>query len=273
MSYDIYLWQPAEGPQESPGLTYLLLAEALQCEGLRPVPADRIKEALNRAMPGWDDGADEVSIEVELSAQHVCVSLYGSTPSSVPSLLAAVAEREGLVLFDPQATPISDRDERELDRRLAKERGSNVQDEIAALRVRAESGDAEALVDLGVRLFLGDGVAEDREEAVRYYKEAAAAGNPDALFNLANCYRQGHVVAQDPGKAIELLEAVAENDRVFAPYALGEIYARGEGVAPDRARGAELLRIALGNGHPEARSLLRELGLSDVEDTPNAGPN
>jgi hypothetical protein len=51
--------------------------------------------------------------------------------------------------------------------------------EIYALRVRAEAGDAEAQLDLGVRCYTGRGVPQDDAEAVR-----SAVGGPPARKRL-----------------------------------------------------------------------------------------
>ena len=69
--------------------------------------------------------------------------------------------------------------------------------EIDALRARAEAGDAEAQVDLGVMYFVGDGVPQDYAEAVRWYRLAADQGHARAQFNLGFMYATGDGVPQD----------------------------------------------------------------------------
>ena len=69
--------------------------------------------------------------------------------------------------------------------------------EIDALRARAEAGDAEAQVDLGVMYFVGDGVPQDYAEAVRWYRLAADQGHARAQFKLGFMYATGDGVPQD----------------------------------------------------------------------------
>ena len=55
--------------------------------------------------------------------------------------------------------------------------GGQVQPETAdALRARAEQGDAEAQVSLGVKYGNGDGVAEDNAEAARWFRLGGGPG-------------------------------------------------------------------------------------------------
>ena len=52
------------------------------------------------------------------------------------------------------------------------------------LRVVAEQGHATSQFYLGVAYANGYGVAEDAEEAVKWYRLAAEQGQADAQFNL-----------------------------------------------------------------------------------------
>ena len=51
----------------------------------------------------------------------------------------------------------------------------------AATRARAEAGDAVAHYILGFKYYTGRGVAQDHEEAARWYRLAADQGFADAL--------------------------------------------------------------------------------------------
>jgi TPR repeat protein len=65
------------------------------------------------------------------------------------------------------------------------------------LRARAEKGDAEAQYKLGLRYAKGEGVAQDHDDAVRWYRRAAEQGDVKAQFNLGVCYAKGEGVPQD----------------------------------------------------------------------------
>jgi TPR repeat protein len=74
--------------------------------------------------------------------------------------------------------------------------GGQVQPETAdALRARAEQGDAEAQVSLGVKYSNGDGVPEDDAEAARRYRLAADQGLAEAVRLLRLAAEQGHADA------------------------------------------------------------------------------
>ena len=48
----------------------------------------------------------------------------------------------------------------------------------------------------------GDGVAQDRAEALRWHQLAAAQGHPEALFNVADCHEKGQGVRKNKAEAI-----------------------------------------------------------------------
>lgn len=59
---------------------------------------------------------------------------------------------------------------------------------LAALRKAAEDGDAEAQYSLGRCYHSGDGVDEDRVEAVKWFRKAAEQGHAEAQYKLGNSY-------------------------------------------------------------------------------------
>ena len=50
----------------------------------------------------------------------------------------------------------------------------------------AEAGDAHAQLQLGICYFNGDGVREDKTEAVIWFRKAAEQGLAKAQYNLGN---------------------------------------------------------------------------------------
>ena len=61
----------------------------------------------------------------------------------------------------------------------------------------AELGSIEALYNLGIAYYHGDGVQEDKAKAVEFYKKAAMQGHVESRHNLG-CYeeRRGTTTAQ-----------------------------------------------------------------------------
>lgn len=63
------------------------------------------------------------------------------------------------------------------------------------LHALAETGDAPALYDLGVRYLKGDGIVKDPSKAVRYFSRAAKTGYAPAALQLARMHSRGETVA------------------------------------------------------------------------------
>ena len=64
----------------------------------------------------------------------------------------------------------------------------NESDEVAALRAKANAGDAEAQFNLVVMYFGGQGVPQDDVEAVSWTRKAADQGYAAAQNTLGNAY-------------------------------------------------------------------------------------
>lgn len=62
--------------------------------------------------------------------------------------------------------------------------GAPSQEDIQALWQKAQKGDAQAQVDLGLAYANGDGVDQDWQEAVKWFHLAAEQGLPQAQYNL-----------------------------------------------------------------------------------------
>ena len=62
---------------------------------------------------------------------------------------------------------------------------------------KAEAGDALAQVRLGYFYYEGEGVTEDKKEAVKWYTMSAEQGNQSAQLQLGLCYAKGEGVTQD----------------------------------------------------------------------------
>jgi len=96
--------------------------------------------------------------------------------------------------------------------------------ETDALRARAEAGDAEAQSNLGFRYEYGEGVPEDSEEAVRWYRRAANQGHADAQYSLGAMYGTGEGVPQDDAEATRLYRLAADQGHADAQWFLGLRY-------------------------------------------------
>jgi len=167
-------------------------------------------------------------------------------------------------------------------------------DEITELQSRAETGDANAQIDLAIRLRDGRGTAKNDAEALMWSHKAADAGNADAMdfvgfaylrgavvkrspevafgyfkaaadesaqaaFNLGQCYFGAQGTEQDCGKALEWWKKAAEMGHGRAASTAAMAYLSGEGVAPDAALARRLAERAAELNNPSGLVLLGEL--------------
>lgn len=85
--------------------------------------------------------------------------------------------------------------------------------------------------------------AEFNEEAVAYYRKAAAQGNADGEFGLGSMYAAGEGVPRDYPEARKLITRAAEKGHAGATNLLAQAYLGGElGIDERQRRGAEALR-------------------------------
>jgi uncharacterized protein len=120
---------------------------------------------------------------------------------------------------------------------------------MSAWRKAAEKGSTSAMVELGVMLGTGNGVAKDPAEARKLFERAAQAGNARGVTNLAAV---SGGAASDPVKARALLSRGAETNSAEAQYQLGLMTAEGVGGPKDDVAARALFEKAAAQGHPAA---------------------
>ena len=99
------------------------------------------------------------------------------TPEIAPSDIATA------IKFCKIASAASRRALYELGRAYAA--NQQMPDAIGAYRKAADKGSTSAMVELGVLLATGSGVAKDEAQARKLFERAAAGGNPRGVTNLA----------------------------------------------------------------------------------------
>jgi TPR repeat protein len=298
VSDSLILWRSRPGSKRSRALIYLVLSEGLPCDGVEPFNSEPFELELDTTCPGWRNGEGEASLTLDITATALQATIStGPRGERARELLAALAARHGLEIFDPRKDRISPKDERAAATYIANLTAVAKREEIEVWRRAAEGGDPNAMNELGNAYSFGEGVREDAAIAAQWYARAAALGHTGAMINLAECYRRGEGVAQDaastarwferagdagniealvrlaelyrtgdglprdPARAVTFLERAAREEQQVSVFMLAEIYERGEAGARDLERAKELYRIALANRHPEARVRLRRLGV------------
>jgi uncharacterized protein len=122
---------------------------------------------------------------------------------------------------------------------------------IGAWRKAADKGSTAAMVELGVLLGTGTGVARDESAARKLFERAAEAGNPRGVSNLA-ALSAGGGAPSDPVKARAMLAKAAEANSAEAQYQLGLMTADGIGGPKDDAAARALFEKAAAQSHPGA---------------------
>lgn len=89
--------------------------------------------------------------------------------------------------------------------------------EAASLLAKAEAGDAVAQFNLAREYALGEGMAINRDEFIRWCRTAADQGLPEAQYTLGCCYQRGLHVEKNEEEARRLLQEAAAAG--FAPAA------------------------------------------------------
>jgi len=86
--------------------------------------------------------------------------------------------------------------------------------------------------------YLGLGVPQDSEEAVRWYRLAADQGHMIAQSNLGSMYANGTGVPEDDAEAVRWYRAAADQGYANSQYMLGFLLEDGKGVTQDLAERA-----------------------------------
>ncbi|KAF8926443.1 hypothetical protein BGZ58_011177 [Dissophora ornata] len=101
------------------------------------------------------------------------------------------------------------------------------------LQGAANQGHIEACTILGRAYFNGICVAENNEEAMRWFREAAERGNGEAQSYIGIMYYHGRGVEQDYAESKKLMSLAAAQGESIAYVYLGEMYQLGRGVPRD----------------------------------------
>ena len=125
------------------------------------------------------------------------------------------------------------------------------QDKAQALswyRKAAERGYPEAQLLLGIMYDQGVGVAQDYAQAITWYRKAAEQNYAKAQYNLAGMYDEGLGLEQDYQQAAVWYLKAAQQGYAKAQFNLGSMYFNAEGVEQDNVQGYMWLQLAAKQG-------------------------
>lgn len=115
-------------------------------------------------------------------------------------------------------------------------------------RLCAKDGDAEEQLQLGRRLYYGEGVSCDLEGAAECFRRAAELGLAEGQYSLGVCYENGVGLARDFASAVFWYQKAAEQGMAEAQHNLGVAYNTGRGVAMDKVAAAKWMEKAAERG-------------------------
>ena len=147
----------------------------------------------------------------------------------------------GLVLFTIAAAPVE------------------AQDEFETLLQAAAQGHVGPQYSLGAAYLNGEGIPEDKVEAMRWFRMAAEQGSAEAQYSLGLGYLNGEGVPEDKAEGVRWWLQAAEQGLAEAQYNLGVAHDLGAGVRRNYAEAARWYGMAAEQGLVEARDALERV--------------
>lgn len=135
-------------------------------------------------------------------------------------------------------------------------------------RKYADKGDTEAMYNLAICYFSGQGVTQNYDEATMWLTKAAKKNYAPAQSKLALCYITGTGVLKDYKKAWELVQKAMKKDNAEAYYIAANMYAEGMHVEKDPFKWLENTVRAAELGDADA---FLDLGKAYFQGDPDVG--
>ncbi len=105
--------------------------------------------------------------------------------------------------------------------------------DVATLKTKAAAGDAKAQIELGHAYEDGNGVPQNDELAVKWYRAAAEQGSAVAQNDLGVMYRLGHGVNKNITEAQKWFRMAAKQGYAPAMFNLGTVYYNDQEMPAD----------------------------------------
>lgn len=127
------------------------------------------------------------------------------------------------------------------------------------IKIKAETGDAQAQLQLAFYYDTGKGVTRDGAEALKWYKCSAEQGNAISQFNVGSKYFDSNDVKKDYNEAFKWFLKSAEQGNAYAQLYVGAIYFKGVSDAKTNwSEAVKWLRKAANQGNADAQACLGE---------------
>ena len=123
--------------------------------------------------------------------------------------------------------------------------------DLTTLIQRAQSGDAKAQFDLGLKYAQADGVAKNEAEAKKWLRKSADQGYTVAEFVVGLNYFNGEGVKKNYGEALKWFHKSADKGDMYAQAYLGGMYLDGLGVAVNKVQAYKWFVLAAAQGNKD----------------------
>jgi uncharacterized protein len=124
----------------------------------------------------------------------------------------------------------------------------------------AEQGLAEAQSVLGYLCLVGEGVSQNNDLALEWTRKAAQQGDANAQFNLSVMHGEPHGIRKNPVESLKWLLSAAEQGHGAALDSLGRLFEQGKGGVSRHLASAYLLTAAAAEkGHQLAADRRKEM--------------
>ena len=107
-------------------------------------------------------------------------------------------------------------------------------------------------LSLGLSYETGEGVSQNFEKAVHFYRLAIDENNVQAIHNLGSLYNQGRGVLQNRQQALQLWQQASKLGNRFSSFNLGNAYLHGDGVAGDVSKALNFFYLSYEQGYEPA---------------------
>lgn len=124
------------------------------------------------------------------------------------------------------------------------------------LNCAAQSGDADAALNLALQIYYADGIEQNFTRAADLARQSAVAGALMGQRLLGNMYSLGQGVPKDVRQAIKWHSLAAEQGDVETQAALGYRYLAADGVPRNLPLAIKWLRLATEAGDQQSRDNL-----------------
>src|SRR5580692_3559313 len=217
------------------------------------------------ALSAWGFIANPMSVRAQSADAVLCDRLAADPtdpdkPADVKGVAAiATPDIATAIKYCKTASKASRRTMFELGRAYAA--NQQFAEAAAAYRGAADKGSTAAMVELGLLLQSGTGVAANPDQARSLFDRAAAAGNPRGATSLVALSGSGGLPS-DPAEARGMLHKAAEANSAEAEFQLGIMYAEGTGGPKDDVAARAMFEKAAAQNHAEALDWLGNFVLS-----------